>query len=97
MPIEHLVFHDPEEVLHGRIVQAIPFSGHRLPDAALFELLAVEPHLVLPSLIAVEDQPLQVPVLGERLPQHIGRLAEVWASGYAERHDLAVMHIQDRG
>ena len=95
--VEHLVLHDPEEVLHGRVVEAIPFPGHRLPDAPLFQLLMIGFHLVLPSLVAVEDQPLQVPVLGEGFPQHVERLGEIGAPRHVERDDLAIVHVQDRG
>ena len=97
MPIEHLVLHDPEEILHGRVVEAIALPGHRLPDAPLFQLLMVEPHLILPALVAVEDQSLQMPMLGEGLPQHVDRLGEIGVPRDAERDYLAIVHVQDRG
>ena len=97
MAVEHLVLHDPEEVLHGRVVEAVALPRHRLPDASLFQLLMVEPHLVLPSLVAVEDQPSQIPVLAEGLPQHVDGLGEIGAPRHVERHDLSVVHVEYRG
>ena len=96
MPIEHLILHDPEEILHGRVVEAIALSGHRLPYASPLKLLMVEFHLILPSLVAVEDQPLQTPMLGEGLTQHVDRLREIRAPRHVERDYLSVVHVQDR-
>ena len=60
MPVEHLAFQGPEERLHDAVVDAVALSGHRLDDAPFLKPLAVLLHLVLPALVAVEDQALQV-------------------------------------
>ena len=55
MPIVHLLFHDPKEVLHRRIVVAITFAGHALKDPVLPELIPVGVHLVCPAAIRVKS------------------------------------------
>lgn len=46
--------------------------------------------------ISVEDQSLQMPMLGEGLPQHVRRLAEIGPPRHVERHDLSVVHVEYR-
>ena len=97
MAIEHLVLHDPEEVLHRGVVEAVALPGHRLPDASLFEFFTIEHHLVLPPLIAMEDEALKASAPVEGPLQHLGRLIEIRVPGYAVGDDLAIVHVQDRG
>ena len=97
MPVEHLALHSTEERLHDAVVDAVALSGHRLDDALLLEPLAVLLHLVLPPLVAVEDQPLQLGVLRERPVEHPHRLLEVGRRRQVPRDDVGPEHVQYGG
>ena len=56
MAIEHLVFQSPEEGLHNAVVITVPFPGHGLYDASLFDLIPEVSVLVLPTLVGMKDQ-----------------------------------------
>ena len=97
MAIEHLVLHHPEERFHYAVVDAVPFPGHRLDDAFLLEPLLVIAMLVLPTHVAMEDQPFQIGMLREGLIQHPLGLLQVRGQGQVPRHDVAHPHVEDRG
>ena len=55
LPIVHFLFHDPEEVLHWRIVVTITFARHALEYAIISQLLTVNTHLVCPAAVRMES------------------------------------------
>ena len=56
LQIKQLAFKQLEKVFHHRIVQAIAFAAHILPDALFAEHTLVLLMLVLPALVRVKDQ-----------------------------------------
>ena len=97
MSIEHLPFEGPEERLHDAVVDAVALSGHRLDDAFFLQPFAVPSHLVLPALVAMEDEALQVRVLRERLVEHPHRLFEIGRKRQVPGDDVGPEHVQHGG
>ena len=56
LQIEKLRFQQTEKVLGTGIVKTIPFSGHALFDAFLFQHFLIVLVLILPSLIGMKNQ-----------------------------------------
>ena len=94
MAVEHLPFQCSEERLHDAVVDAVALTGHRLDYPFFPKPFAVLPHLVLPALVAVEDQAFQVGVLRERLVQHPRCLPEVGQRRQVPCDDVGPEHVQ---
>jgi hypothetical protein len=55
--VDKLGLERAEEALHGRVVVAVAFAAHGLPDAVPPQHLAVGPARVLHATVAMVDQP----------------------------------------
>jgi len=65
-----------KEVFHDTVVIAVSFSGHALPDAFVFEHLLVDPHLILPALVRMQDQLAVVRDFLEGIFEHFSDLTK---------------------
>ena len=81
VPNGHLGLHRPKEGFHDAVVEAIALSEHRLLDPAVLKRLLVLPHLVLPPLVGMKDEALDVWVVLEGPAEHPHRLGEIRVKG----------------
>ena len=56
LQIQQLAFKQAEKVFSYRVVQAVSFPAHALPDPLCFEHALVQLVLVLPALVGVENE-----------------------------------------
>ena len=76
--VVELRLENAKKVLHNTVVVAISFPGHTLANAFVFQHLSVRSHLVLPTLIRVEDQLGIVRDLLEGTFEHFSNRVETW-------------------
>ena len=67
MAVEHLPFLRAEGRLHDVVIDAVALVGHGLGDPPFPKPFAILLHLVLPTLVAMEYQALQIQILFEGL------------------------------
>ena len=96
MPVKHCVLHRREERFHYAVVEAVPLPRHRLEDPPAFQLLHVPSVLVLPALVGMEYEALEVIPEGERGVEHPLGLRKVRAEAQVICDDPAVVHVLDR-
>jgi len=75
--VEELGLEQAEEVFDHTVVVTIAFPGHALGDAILFEYPLIAFHLILPTLVRMEQQGTVVRDLLESLLQHVCHQGEV--------------------
>lgn len=91
----HLVLHRPEKRFHDAVVEAIPLPRHRLEDPSPLPRFDVPAMLVLPSLVGMEHEALEVVPEGERGAEHPLGLRKARAEAQVIRGDPAVVHVLD--
>ena len=96
MPVKHFVLHRREERFHYAVVEAVPLPRHRLEDPPAFQLLHVPSVLVLPALVGMEYEALEVIPEGERGVEHPLGLRKVRVEAQVICDDPAVVHVLDR-
>ena len=70
LQIQQLAFKQAKEMFYSRIVQAVAFAAHALPNTLLTKYTLVRFMLVLPALVRVEDQPRSIRYRLKSLVQH---------------------------
>ena len=95
MPVKHFVLHRREERFHYAVVEAVPLPRHRLEYPPLLQLPHVPAMLILPALVGMEYEPVQVVSEGERLLEHPLRLGQVRVEAEVVGDDPAVVHVLD--
>lgn len=56
--VEELGFEHGKEAFHGGVVETVAFAGHALSDVPRLQPALIGRHLVVPSLIGVQDRPV---------------------------------------
>lgn len=85
-------FENFKEVLNHRMVQTVPLMGHALGKVSVVQRFLVFPHLVMPSLIRMEDGFLSERKVFESLVDQFIRRPEFECIG----NDFTVKQIQYR-
>lgn len=85
-----------EKVFHHRIVQAIAFAAHILPDALFAEHTLVLLMLVLPALVRVKDQIRSIWYCFKSIVQHSSYYVQDRPVRDRIAYQIAVVQIQDR-
>ena len=75
--IQEFRFHYAEEVFRHRIVKAVPLARHALHDVVFGKALAIAAMLVLPPLVGMQDETVNLPAFGERLLEHVVDLCHI--------------------
>ena len=72
---------------------AVPFSGHRLGDSQITKHIPEFLHLILPSLVRMEQGAFGYLPVFERVLHHPSRLREIRMPRYVVSDDLPVAEI----
>ena len=79
---EHFRFESTEEIFHDTVIQAIPLSRHALSDPVIRKHLLKFSHLVLPSLIRMQQRSRIPGKNGKQSIHHCLCLSKVWSLAY---------------
>jgi len=93
---EHFRFEPTEEIFHDTVIQAISFSRHALGDPVIRKHLLKFSHLVLPSLIRMQQRS-RIPWKNGKQPlHHCPCLSKVWTLTDRICQNFRVEQIQYR-
>ena len=75
--MEELGFEQTEETLDHAVIITITLAGHALRDAIFLERSLITFHLVVPTLVRMQDQRTVAGDFSEGLSQHVHHQLEV--------------------
>lgn len=85
-----------EEALNCRIVKAVALSAHALLDSPLHKHRSMGLHLVVPTLVGVDDQFPRASGPRQRCLKHAGNQLEDRTPCHAVSDDLSVVQVHAR-